>query len=106
MYLDHSSPSTCNPAEDYGIIDYNFEEEMEEFMQLDPSAQLIPNNYLPTPALSQIPSPAENGPDFTVNAQGISSGTSVDTETFCYGMVSIDPYDSGSAIRISFNLNL
>lgn len=110
MYLDHSSPSTYNPAEDYGIIDYNFEEEIEAFMQLNPSAHLIPNNYLPTPELSgssQSPSPEENRrPDFTVNAQRMSSGTSVNTETFCYGMVSIDPNDSGSAIRISFNLNL
>lgn len=96
---DHNSPS--NHIDDYGFIDYSFEEYMEAFFQLESSAKLMPSNDLLTPALSgssQSPGPAGNGTDFTVNTQRVPSRDSVGNEMFCYGMVSHDPHDSDVAV--------
>lgn len=87
--------SSSHHSEDYGLIDYNFEGGMEAvFLQLDSSDQLIPNNYLTAPELpsnSQSPdTAAENGPDYIADAQRTPSQINMESETVCYGMVSVN----------------
>lgn len=96
IYSDENGPS--HHAEDHGVVDYNFEEELEAFLGLDSSARLIFGNYLPAqefPGSCQSPAPAGNGSDYDVNGQQIQSQTIMDSEFVCYGMVSVGPSNFG-----------